>query len=93
MLGMFKYGDLSTKIRGMKGKMLTSYDYEQMMLKRNVNEVALYLKNNTYYKVFVPAYITAYTHVKGKVIGIHCIIILSSAHISTTICLSSHISL
>lgn len=50
MLGMLKYGDLSTKIRGMKGKMLTSYDYEQMMLKRNVNEVALYLKNNTYYK-------------------------------------------
>lgn len=50
MLGMFKYGDLSTKIRGMKGKMLSSYDYEQMMLKRNVNEVALYLKNNTYYK-------------------------------------------
>jgi len=50
MLGMFKYGDLSTKIRGMKGKMLSSDDYEQMMLKRNVNEVALYLKNNTYYK-------------------------------------------
>lgn len=48
--GLFKYGDLSTKIRAMKGKMLTEYDYEQMMMKPNVKEVALYLKNNTYYK-------------------------------------------
>ena len=50
MIGLFKYGDLSTKIRAMKGKMLTHEDYEQMMLKPNVKEVALYLKNNTYYK-------------------------------------------
>jgi len=50
MLGIFKYADLSTKIRAMKGKMLTSNDYEQMMLKTNVNEVATYLKNSTNYK-------------------------------------------
>jgi V/A-type H+-transporting ATPase subunit C len=50
MIGLFKYGDLSTKIRAMKGKMLTHDDYEQMMIKPNVKEVALYLKNNTYYK-------------------------------------------
>lgn len=50
MNGMIKYGDLSTKIRVMKGKMLTRQDYDQMMQKKSVREVALYLKHNTYYK-------------------------------------------
>ncbi len=50
MQSLLKYCDLSTKIRVMKGRMLTIDDYNNMMLKRNVKEVALYLKNNTYYK-------------------------------------------
>lgn len=50
MQEIYKYGDLSTKIRVMKGRMLTINDYKSMMLKRSVKEVALYLKNNTYYK-------------------------------------------
>ncbi len=50
MIGLFKYGDLSTKIRAMTGKMLTTKDYTAMMSKTTVKEVALYLKNNTYYK-------------------------------------------
>lgn len=50
MMGIFKYGGLSAKIRVMKGKMLTVDDYEQMMLKKNVSEIAAYLKSNTSYK-------------------------------------------
>jgi V/A-type H+-transporting ATPase subunit C len=50
MQEIYKYGDLSTKIRVMKGRMLKVEDYKAMLLKRSVKEVALYLKNNTYYK-------------------------------------------
>ncbi len=49
MLGLVKYSHLSTKIRAMTGKMLKKNDYEQLMAKKSVKEVALYLKNNTYY--------------------------------------------
>lgn len=49
MIKMFKYSHLTTKIRAMEGKMLTKEDYDQMVLKQSVKEVALYLKNNTYY--------------------------------------------
>lgn len=49
MLATFKYSHLSTKIRAMKGKMLNEDDYEQLLLRSSVLEVALYLKNNTYY--------------------------------------------
>jgi len=47
---MIKYVDLSTKIRGMKGKMLTQEDFSLMMDKKSVKDVALYLKDSTYYK-------------------------------------------
>ncbi|MCT4542395.1 MAG: V-type ATPase subunit [Vallitalea sp.] len=53
MLATFKYSHLSTKIRAMKGKMLTEDDYEQLLLRKNVLEVSTYLKNNTYYKDFL----------------------------------------
>ncbi|QUI24750.1 V-type ATPase subunit [Vallitalea pronyensis] len=49
MLSTFKYSHLSTKVRAMKGKMLKKDDYEQLLLRRSVGEVALYLKNYTYY--------------------------------------------
>jgi len=62
MFEIYKYSALSAKIRGMKGKMLTSHDYEQMMLKKNVNEVAAYLVNNTYYKESLPADYTTNVH-------------------------------
>lgn len=48
-MNIFKYSHLSSKIRAMKGKMLTQDDYQNMMSKKNVSEVAAYLKNNTYY--------------------------------------------
>jgi V/A-type H+-transporting ATPase subunit C len=37
----------------MKGKMLTKDDYEQLLLRNSVLEVAIYLKNNTYYNDFL----------------------------------------
>lgn len=49
-MSIAKYGDLSTKIRAMKGKMLKEIDYDNLMNKANVKEIALYLKNHTYYK-------------------------------------------
>lgn len=62
MLGIFKYGDLSTKIRAMKGNMLTEHDYDQMMHKANVYEIAQYLKNETYYKYALDNYQTGEIH-------------------------------
>lgn len=49
MNGLFKYADLSTKIQAMKGKMLDEEDYREMMHKTSVKDVALYLKEDTYY--------------------------------------------
>lgn len=37
----------------MKGKMLKEDDYEQLLLRHSVEEVAMYLKNNTYYNSFL----------------------------------------
>lgn len=50
MNGLFKYADISTKIQAMKGKMLDEEDYREMMHKTSVKDVALYLKEDTYYK-------------------------------------------
>lgn len=47
---VFRYSHLSTKIRAMKGKMLTKDDYEQMMNKQDVRSVAQFLKHHTYYQ-------------------------------------------
>jgi len=47
--GMFKYSHLSAKIRAMRGKMLTKKDFEDMIVKNNVKDIALFLKNHTYY--------------------------------------------
>lgn len=48
-MNVFKYSHLSSKISAMKGNMLSEDDYQNMMFKRNVSEIAAYLKNNTYY--------------------------------------------
>jgi len=44
-----KYGAVSGKTRAMAGKLLKPRDYEEIMHKKNVNEVAAYLKYNTGY--------------------------------------------
>lgn len=49
MLKIFKYSHLSAKIRAMKGKMLSEDDYDKLIKKNNVSEVAAYLKYETYY--------------------------------------------
>ncbi|PKM52403.1 MAG: hypothetical protein CVV02_01235 [Firmicutes bacterium HGW-Firmicutes-7] len=49
MMKIFKHSHLSSKIRAMKGKMLSEDDYRNMMVKSSVNEIAAYLKSNTYY--------------------------------------------
>lgn len=49
MAEIFKYGHLTTKIRAMKGKMLTEADYNELLQKKSVKDVANYLKTSTYY--------------------------------------------
>lgn len=49
MMKIFKYSHLSTKIKAMKGKMLSEDDYDKLIKKNNVSEVAAYLKYETYY--------------------------------------------
>lgn len=48
---MEKYSTNATvsKIRAMYGKMLTSQDYDELMSKQNVSDVAAYLKASTHY--------------------------------------------
>lgn len=50
MFGVLKYSHLSAKLGAMRGNMLTNDDYEQMMRKISVSEIAAYLKDNTYYR-------------------------------------------
>ena len=49
MSGMLEYAHLASKIRAMKGKMLKTEDYQQLLQKKSVKDIANYLKNNTYY--------------------------------------------
>lgn len=49
MINIFKYSHINAKISAMKGRMLKEEDYLAMMSKKNVSEVASYLKNETYY--------------------------------------------
>jgi len=49
LLSAIKYGAVSGKTRAMAGKLLKPHDYQEIMLKRSVNEVAAYLKYNTHY--------------------------------------------
>lgn len=49
MLQVMRYSHIATKIRAMKGKMLTEEDFGQMINMQSVSDVALYLKYQTYY--------------------------------------------
>ena len=48
-LSLFTYGALASKARASYAKLLTKKDYEELIEKRNVTEVAGYLKNSTHY--------------------------------------------
>lgn len=50
MLNMFYYSHITAKIHGMKGKMLTKENYQQLLQQKTVKDAALYLKSKTYYK-------------------------------------------
>ena len=49
MSDLLKYSDLTTKIKAMRGKMLSQENYQELLQKQSVKEIALYLKNFTYY--------------------------------------------
>lgn len=49
LLSSVKYGAICGKTRAMAGKLLKTHDYQELMQKRSVNEVAAYLKYNTDY--------------------------------------------
>jgi len=49
LLSAIEYGAMSGKTRAMAGRLLKPHDYQEIMLKRSVNEVAAYLKYNTHY--------------------------------------------
>lgn len=50
MLSMiFKYSASYAKVKAMSGKLLKAEDYEALLSKSSVNDVAAYLKNNTHY--------------------------------------------
>lgn len=49
MANVRRFAGVNTKIRVLKGKMLKKSDYESLITKRSVKDVAEYLKNNTDY--------------------------------------------
>lgn len=51
LLSAIQYGAMSGKTRAMAGRLLKPHDYQEIMLKKSVNEVAAYLKYNTHYSV------------------------------------------
>ena len=46
---MPKNNALSAKAKAMYGRRLSAYDYEELLKRRNVSEIAMYLKNQTEY--------------------------------------------
>jgi V/A-type H+-transporting ATPase subunit C len=51
LLSIYQYSGLTAKVKVMLGRRLTSLDYEELIRKKSVQDVAAYLKFNTYYKV------------------------------------------
>lgn len=45
--GMYQYSGINAKIKAMMGKRLTFKDYEELINKRSVGEIASYLKFQT----------------------------------------------
>ena len=50
MLGNYSDGAIAAKVRAMYRYRLTSADYEELMKKRTVGDVAAYLRDNTHYR-------------------------------------------
>lgn len=48
-----RYAAVNTKIRALEGKFLKNEDYIKMLEKSSVNDIANYLKENTYYKTIL----------------------------------------
>lgn len=46
---MFKYSASFAKVQAMSGKLLTNKDYDELLGKSTVGEIASYLKNNTHF--------------------------------------------
>jgi V/A-type H+-transporting ATPase subunit C len=49
-LNLFTYGALSSKARASYGRLLTEENYKMLIEMKSVNDIAGYLKNNTYYR-------------------------------------------
>lgn len=49
-LSLFTYGALSAKARASYGRLLAKKDYEELIQKKSVGEIAGYLKANTHYR-------------------------------------------
>jgi len=49
IISAFKYSSVSAKARALFGKLLTKHDYGELLGKRTVQEIAAYLKKNTFY--------------------------------------------
>lgn len=52
MLKLFKYSHLEAKIRVMYGNMLKDEDFDKLITQKSVNDIAAYLKKNTYYRKY-----------------------------------------
>ncbi len=50
MVGVRRFAAVNTKIKALKGKMLSNQDYIEMLSKKSVKDVAYYLKSNTSYR-------------------------------------------
>ncbi|WHH61225.1 V-type ATPase subunit [Petroclostridium sp. X23] len=52
-LSLYRYSSLHAKVRVMLARSLTSADYEELVVKRSVQDVAAYLKYNTHYQTIL----------------------------------------
>ncbi|MFO7612929.1 MAG: V-type ATPase subunit [Clostridia bacterium] len=52
-LSLFKYSALAAKARASYGRLLTKEDYEELIEKKSVGEIAHYLKTETHYKAIL----------------------------------------
>lgn len=50
MLKSFSNKSIATKARAMYGARVTPGDYEELLKKRSVGEIAAYLRDNTHYR-------------------------------------------
>ncbi|TYQ17695.1 UNVERIFIED_CONTAM: V/A-type H+-transporting ATPase subunit C [Acetivibrio alkalicellulosi] len=53
LISSFKYASVSSKTRSLHGKLLSANDYDVIIGKKTVHDVAAYLKNNTGYRTLL----------------------------------------